>query len=177
MAGASKALSSISVFVELSGFSDIIHPLPLPHPCLSILWVAQTVFSDTIYILLGGERATTTNWEIEVFFPIILHNRRVARLNNKATSSPTLLCYFNWFINWCFFYFFFFFISFIRGEHYLYKFTKIGSQEAKEGYWWKRTRIGSYFPPVTLRAVRDYLESHGWKVPKLKKKVYNMWRL
>jgi len=64
--------------------------------------------------------------------------------------------------------------TFIRGEHYLYKFTKIGSQEARAGYWWKRTRIGSYFPPVTLRAVRDYLESHGWKVPKPKKKVYNM---
>ncbi|KAJ7340276.1 Lipase maturation factor 1 [Desmophyllum pertusum] len=64
--------------------------------------------------------------------------------------------------------------KFIRGEHFLYKFTTIGSQEAMAGYWWKRTRIGSYFPPITLRAVRGYLESHGWKVPKLKNKVYKM---
>ncbi|KAJ7340271.1 Lipase maturation factor 1 [Desmophyllum pertusum] len=64
--------------------------------------------------------------------------------------------------------------KFIRGEHFLYKFTTIGSQEARAGYWWKRTRIGSYFPPITLRAVRDYLESHGWKEPKVKNKVYKM---
>ncbi|KAL9957161.1 hypothetical protein ACROYT_G038765 [Oculina patagonica] len=60
--------------------------------------------------------------------------------------------------------------KFIRGEHYLYTFTKIGSPEASSGYWWKRSKIGSYFPPITLRAVRDYLESHGWKIPKIKKK-------
>ena len=57
----------------------------------------------------------------------------------------------------------FLFISgrFIRGEHYLYKFTEIGSREANAGYWWKRTRTGSYFPPINLQAVREYLKSHG----------------
>lgn len=59
----------------------------------------------------------------------------------------------------------------IRGERYLYKFTRIGSKEARSGLWWKRTRVGPYFPPleITSRAVRDYLKSHGWRVPKLKK--------
>jgi len=61
--------------------------------------------------------------------------------------------------------------TYIRGEHYLYKFTKVGSQEAKAGYWWKRTRIGSYFPPITLQAVKEYVKSHGWKMPKLKRKT------
>ena len=58
----------------------------------------------------------------------------------------------------------------IRGEHYLYKFTRIDSEEARSGFWWKRRRIGPYFPPVTInsRAVRDYLQSHGWRVPKPK---------
>lgn len=60
--------------------------------------------------------------------------------------------------------------TFIRGEHYLYKFTKMGSKEAKAGYWWKRSKTGSYFPPINLQAVKEYLKSHGWKLPKVKKK-------
>lgn len=144
MAGATKALSSISVFVELSGFSDISHPLPLPHPCLSILWVAQTVFSDTIYILLGGERATTTNWEIEVSFPIILHNHRVARLNHKATSSPTLLCYFNCFINWWVFFTFFSFLLAL----FVVNITSISSQRLAARK--QRRGIGGNAPELDL---------------------------
>ncbi|CAH3036840.1 unnamed protein product [Porites lobata] len=58
---------------------------------------------------------------------------------------------------------------FIRGEHYLYKFTTLGSREARAGYWWTRTKIGSYFPPINLQAVREYVRSNGWKMPKLKK--------
>ncbi|XP_074605963.1 lipase maturation factor 1-like [Acropora palmata] len=61
--------------------------------------------------------------------------------------------------------------TFIRGEHFSYKFTKFGSKEAKAGYWWKRSKIGSYFPPINLQAVREYLKSHGWKLPIVKKKL------
>ncbi|XP_031556252.1 lipase maturation factor 1-like [Actinia tenebrosa] len=61
--------------------------------------------------------------------------------------------------------------KYIRGEHYLYQFTKIGSKEASEGHWWKRTKVGSYFPPVSLRDLKDYLRMQGWKLPKKKNKV------
>lgn len=61
--------------------------------------------------------------------------------------------------------------TFVRGDHYLYQFTKIGSKEATAGYWWKRRRLGSYFPAINLQAVGEYLKSHGWKLPRLKKKA------
>jgi hypothetical protein len=52
----------------------------------------------------------------------------------------------------------------------LYEFTNIGSTEASEGHWWNRTRIGSYFPPVSLRDLKGYFKMQGWKLPKVAKK-------
>eukprot|EP00112_Aurelia_sp_Birch-Aquarium-sp1_P001317 Seg1139.5 transcript_id=Seg1139.5/GoldUCD/mRNA.D3Y31 product="Lipase maturation factor 1" protein_id=Seg1139.5/GoldUCD/D3Y31 len=57
---------------------------------------------------------------------------------------------------------------FIRGEHYLYEFTKIGSKEAKNGQWWTRKRIGEYFPVVDLKSLKSYLLANDWKIPKYK---------
>ncbi|XP_048575813.1 lipase maturation factor 1 isoform X2 [Nematostella vectensis] len=57
---------------------------------------------------------------------------------------------------------------FIRGEHYRYTFAEMGSAAAERGQWWQRTRIGSYFPPVTLRGLRAFLKAQDWELPKLK---------
>ena len=56
---------------------------------------------------------------------------------------------------------------YIRAEHYLYEFTKIGSKEAKSGQWWTRKRIGEYFPVIDLQSVAAYLKENGWEVPKI----------
>ena len=60
---------------------------------------------------------------------------------------------------------------FIRGEHYLYEFTKVGSKAAKQGKWWKRKKVGSYFPPVTMESLEAFLKSNNWKIPKYKRKL------
>lgn len=51
--------------------------------------------------------------------------------------------------------------KFIRLELYQYHFTKAGDPS---GHWWKRTRVESYLPPVSLdnAAFRSVLESQGW---------------
>ncbi|CAL1540716.1 unnamed protein product [Lymnaea stagnalis] len=59
--------------------------------------------------------------------------------------------------------------KFVRAEHYRYVFTKIGSPEAKSGHWWKRKRIGSYLPPVSLHVLSSTLAQMGWAVPKFTK--------
>ncbi|XP_065065932.1 lipase maturation factor 1-like [Rhopilema esculentum] len=54
---------------------------------------------------------------------------------------------------------------YVRAEHYLYEFTKIGSQEAARGLWWKRKKIGEYFPIVDLESLKSYLKANGWNLP------------
>ncbi|XP_070580075.1 lipase maturation factor 1-like [Ptychodera flava] len=61
--------------------------------------------------------------------------------------------------------------KYIRIEHYRYTFTKIGSTAAKEGKWWKRRRIGSYMPPVSLNSLTSYLQRRGYGTPKVRGKV------
>jgi len=56
---------------------------------------------------------------------------------------------------------------YIRAEHYIYEFTKIGSKEAKQGQWWKRRRIKEYLPIIDLHSVAAYLKSNGWVIPKI----------
>ncbi|KAK7110005.1 lipase maturation factor 1-like [Littorina saxatilis] len=58
--------------------------------------------------------------------------------------------------------------KFIRAEHYRYRFTKIGSKEAKEGAWWRRKYVGNYMPPVSLESVRPIVQQMGWKMPKIR---------
>ncbi|KAM9463160.1 lipase maturation factor 1 [Clarias gariepinus] len=53
----------------------------------------------------------------------------------------------------------------IRGEHFRYKFTKLGSVSATQGKWWARKRIGPYFPPVNLEGLRRYFQSRNWPQP------------
>ncbi|XP_057311803.1 lipase maturation factor 1-like [Hydractinia symbiolongicarpus] len=55
---------------------------------------------------------------------------------------------------------------YIRGEHYEYKYTRIGSEEARSN-WWSRKKIGSYFPPVNLDALDEFLKRNGWDTPVL----------
>ncbi|XP_061564352.1 lipase maturation factor 1 [Cololabis saira] len=53
----------------------------------------------------------------------------------------------------------------VRGEHFIYKFSKPGSASAAEGKWWLRKRIGPYFPPVDLEGLRSYFQSRDWPHP------------
>nr|XP_039274216.1 lipase maturation factor 1-like [Styela clava] len=57
--------------------------------------------------------------------------------------------------------------KFIRAEHYKYQFTKIGSNAARDGKWWRRKKIGSYLPPVNMKMLEAYLKSRGFDVPRL----------
>lgn len=53
----------------------------------------------------------------------------------------------------------------VRGEHFRYKFSQPGSANAAQGKWWLRKRIGAYFPPVDLEALRGYFQSRNWPHP------------
>ncbi|XP_070846765.1 lipase maturation factor 1 [Chaetodon trifascialis] len=53
----------------------------------------------------------------------------------------------------------------VRGEHFRYKFSQPGSTSAAQGKWWLRKRIGPYFPPVDLEALRGYFQSRNWPHP------------
>ncbi|CAL1603487.1 unnamed protein product [Knipowitschia caucasica] len=53
----------------------------------------------------------------------------------------------------------------VRGEHYIYRFSKPGSSSAARGQWWIRKRIGPYFPPVDLEGLRGYFQSRNWPHP------------
>ncbi|XP_072229460.1 lipase maturation factor 1 [Leuresthes tenuis] len=53
----------------------------------------------------------------------------------------------------------------VRGEHFRYKFSQPGSASAAQGKWWLRKRIGAYFPPVDLEALRGYFQSRNWPHP------------
>ncbi|XP_076025740.1 lipase maturation factor 1 [Genypterus blacodes] len=53
----------------------------------------------------------------------------------------------------------------LRGEHFIYRFTKPGTSSAAQGKWWLRKRIGAYFPPVDLEALRGYFSSRNWPHP------------
>ncbi|KAL5020902.1 hypothetical protein ScPMuIL_000057 [Solemya velum] len=61
---------------------------------------------------------------------------------------------------------------FIRAEHYRYRYTKIGSREAKQGFWWTRSRIGSYLPPISAESIKDFMKQmdFDFHVPKWRRK-------
>jgi hypothetical protein len=52
---------------------------------------------------------------------------------------------------------------FVRASLYEYRFANPAESSAS-GIWWKRERVGAYFPPVSLEAgpFRDLLERQGW---------------
>ncbi|XP_053131899.1 lipase maturation factor 1 isoform X2 [Hemicordylus capensis] len=53
----------------------------------------------------------------------------------------------------------------VRGEHFRYKFSRPGGNHAGDGKWWIRKRIGPYFPPVNLEALRKFFEARNWPLP------------
>ncbi|XP_054604985.1 lipase maturation factor 1 isoform X2 [Nothobranchius furzeri] len=53
----------------------------------------------------------------------------------------------------------------VRGEHFIYKFSQPGSASAAQGQWWLRKRIGVYFPAVDLEGLRGYFQSRNWPHP------------
>uniref|UniRef100_A0A3P8XM21 Lipase maturation factor n=1 Tax=Esox lucius TaxID=8010 RepID=A0A3P8XM21_ESOLU len=55
----------------------------------------------------------------------------------------------------------------VRGEHFKYKFSPLGSASAAQGKWWLRKRIGPYFPAVDLASLRGYFKSRNWLHPDL----------
>ncbi|PIK48545.1 putative lipase maturation factor 1 [Apostichopus japonicus] len=62
--------------------------------------------------------------------------------------------------------------KFVRAQHYRYRYTEIGSEEAEKGQWWRRELLGDYLPPVSLESLYDYMKNQSWDLPKyIKKKV------
>ncbi|XP_030067560.1 lipase maturation factor 1 [Microcaecilia unicolor] len=53
----------------------------------------------------------------------------------------------------------------MRGEHYQYKFSKLGGKHATEGKWWIRRKIGPYFPSVNLQGLKKFFNSRDWPHP------------
>ncbi|RVE59225.1 hypothetical protein OJAV_G00186130 [Oryzias javanicus] len=53
----------------------------------------------------------------------------------------------------------------VRGEHFIYRFSRPGGAGAAQGKWWVRKRIGAYFPPVDLDGLRSYFQSRNWPHP------------
>ncbi|HVY46728.1 MAG TPA: lipase maturation factor family protein, partial [Minicystis sp.] len=54
--------------------------------------------------------------------------------------------------------------KFVRAEVYRYAFTRIGDGS---GAWWRRSRVGTYFPPLSLGDPRlaGFLEEQGLSPP------------
>ncbi|XP_069503361.1 lipase maturation factor 1 isoform X4 [Ambystoma mexicanum] len=53
----------------------------------------------------------------------------------------------------------------IRGEQFIYKFSRIGGKHANEGKWWHRKRIGPYFPPVNVNGLKMFFRDRSWPHP------------
>lgn len=64
---------------------------------------------------------------------------------------------------------FFYFFSYLRVQHYSYKYTKIGSKDAIAGRWWKRRLIGQYMPPISLESIKDIMKNMQIDMPRVKK--------
>lgn len=50
---------------------------------------------------------------------------------------------------------------YIRAEYYRYEFVPPGDTS---GYWWKRTKVGMWLPPLSVdnEGFRQFLEAYGW---------------
>ena len=64
---------------------------------------------------------------------------------------------------------------FVRALHYRYAYTKLGSSEASQGHWWKRSLIGQYLPIVSSRELKPVIEAQGWKWYTKKKMKSKTW--
>ena len=64
---------------------------------------------------------------------------------------------------------------FVRALHYRYEYTKLGSPEASQGHWWKRSLIGQYLPIVSSRELKPVIETQGWKWYTKKKMKSKTW--
>ncbi|XP_078520310.1 lipase maturation factor 1 isoform X1 [Lissotriton helveticus] len=53
----------------------------------------------------------------------------------------------------------------IRGEQFIYKFSRIGGKHANDGKWWHRKRIGPYFPPVSISGLKTFFKDRSWPHP------------
>ncbi|XP_069760929.1 lipase maturation factor 1 [Narcine bancroftii] len=52
----------------------------------------------------------------------------------------------------------------IRGQHYRYKFSKLGGSHSVQGKWWIRKRIGVYFPPINVKGLKRYFKERDWPI-------------
>ncbi len=46
--------------------------------------------------------------------------------------------------------------------HYRYEYAKPGSEEARKGQWWTRTRVGEYMEPTSLADIAHIYKQFGW---------------
>ncbi|XP_055892157.1 lipase maturation factor 1-like [Biomphalaria glabrata] len=51
---------------------------------------------------------------------------------------------------------------FVKADHYRYIFAKIGTPEASRGHWWKRKKMDSYLPVVSLSSLQPMMDQMGW---------------
>ncbi|XP_052269686.1 lipase maturation factor 1-like isoform X2 [Dreissena polymorpha] len=54
--------------------------------------------------------------------------------------------------------------TYVRVQLYSYKYTKVGSNDAIAGRWWKRRYIREYLQPVNLQSLKPYLDSIKFNV-------------
>ena len=54
-------------------------------------------------------------------------------------------------------------VRFVRALHYKYEYTKIGSDDASKGHWWRRKLIGEYLTIVDKKSLEKFMSQQGWK--------------
>ena len=50
----------------------------------------------------------------------------------------------------------------MRADHYRYWYTTAGSEQARNGKWWERRKLGHYLQPVDVRSLTPFLQQQGW---------------
>lgn len=52
--------------------------------------------------------------------------------------------------------------KFVKAQHFSYKLTRIGDEDAIAGRWWKRQYISDYVPPIAMEHLRPVYDQMGW---------------
>ena len=50
----------------------------------------------------------------------------------------------------------------VHSPPYRYEYAKPGSEEARKGQWWTRTRVGEYIEPTSLADIAHIYKQFGW---------------
>ena len=50
----------------------------------------------------------------------------------------------------------------VHSRPYRYEYAKPGSEEARKGQWWTRTRVGEYIEPTSLADIAHIYNQFGW---------------